>query len=97
MVHFHIGSQIPDIRNIKAAMTEVSRYYVELRQMGVGIEYVDVGGGLGVDYEGTRSTAAAPSTTPSRSTPTTSSTRWPRRAARRSCRCRTSSRSPAAH
>jgi arginine decarboxylase len=59
MVHFHIGSQIPDIRNIKAAMTEVSRYYVELRQMGVEIEYVDVGGGLGVDYEGTRSTAAA--------------------------------------
>jgi arginine decarboxylase len=59
MVHFHLGSQIPDIRNIKAAMTEVSRYYVELRQMGVGIEYVDVGGGLGVDYEGTRSTAAA--------------------------------------
>jgi arginine decarboxylase len=59
MVHFHIGSQIPDIRNIKAAMTEVSRYYVELRQMGVGIEFVDVGGGLGVDYEGTRSTAAA--------------------------------------
>jgi arginine decarboxylase len=59
MMHFHIGSQIPDIRNIKAAMTEVSRYYVELRQMGVDIEYVDVGGGLGVDYEGTRSTAAA--------------------------------------
>jgi arginine decarboxylase len=59
MVHFHIGSQIPDIRNIKAAMTEISRYYVELRQMSVGIEYVDVGGGLGVDYEGTRSTAAA--------------------------------------
>jgi arginine decarboxylase len=59
MVHFHLGSQIPDIRNIKAAMTEVSRYYVELRQMGVGIDYVDVGGGLGVDYEGTRSTAAA--------------------------------------
>lgn len=58
MVHFHIGSQIPDIRNIKAAMTEVSRYYVELQQLGVNIEYVDVGGGLGVDYEGTRSTAA---------------------------------------
>ena len=58
MVHFHIGSQIPDIRNIKAAMQEVSRYYVELRQIGVGIEYVDVGGGLGVDYEGNRSTAA---------------------------------------
>ncbi|MGH7462829.1 MAG: biosynthetic arginine decarboxylase, partial [Longimicrobiales bacterium] len=59
MVHFHLGSQIPDIRNIKAAMTEVARYYVELRQLGVGIEYVDVGGGLGVDYDGTRSTASA--------------------------------------
>ncbi|MGH7446531.1 MAG: biosynthetic arginine decarboxylase [Longimicrobiales bacterium] len=59
MVHFHIGSQIPDIRNIKAAMTEISRYYVEMQQLGVDIEYVDVGGGLGVDYEGTRSTAAA--------------------------------------
>ncbi|MEX1184521.1 MAG: biosynthetic arginine decarboxylase [Gemmatimonadota bacterium] len=57
MIHFHIGSQIPDIRNIKAAMTEVSRYYVEMRQLGVDIEYVDVGGGLGVDYEGTLSTA----------------------------------------
>jgi arginine decarboxylase len=59
MVHFHLGSQIPDIRNIKAAMTEVARFYVELRQLGVGIEYVDVGGGLGVDYDGTRSTASA--------------------------------------
>ncbi len=57
MVHFHLGSQIPDIRNIKLAMAEVSRYYVELRQMGVAIEYVDVGGGLGIDYEGSRSTA----------------------------------------
>jgi arginine decarboxylase len=59
MVHFHLGSQIPEIRNIKAAMTEVARYYVEMRQIGVDVEYVDVGGGLGVDYEGTRSTAAA--------------------------------------
>lgn len=59
MVHFHLGSQIPEIRNIKAAMTEVARYYVEMRQIGAEIEYVDVGGGLGVDYEGTRSTAAA--------------------------------------
>jgi arginine decarboxylase len=59
MVHFHLGSQIPEIRNIKAAMTEVARYYVEMRQIGVDIKYVDVGGGLGVDYEGTRSTAAA--------------------------------------
>jgi arginine decarboxylase len=59
MVHFHIGSQIPDIHNVKAAMTEVGRFYVELRQMGVGLEYVDVGGGLGVDYDGTRSTGPA--------------------------------------
>jgi arginine decarboxylase len=59
MVHFHLGSQIPDIRNIKLAMTEVARYYVELRQMGVDIRYVDVGGGLGVDYEGSRSVSSA--------------------------------------
>jgi arginine decarboxylase len=59
MVHFHLGSQIPDIRNIKAAMAEVSRFYVELRQLGVDIQYVDVGGGLGVDYDGTRSTGSA--------------------------------------
>jgi arginine decarboxylase len=56
MVHFHLGSQIPDIRNIKQAMTEVARFYVELRQLGVDIQYVDVGGGLGVDYDGSRST-----------------------------------------
>src|SRR5690606_35058987 len=52
-------SQIPDIRNIKAAMTEVARYYVELRKLGVGIDYVDVGGGLGVDYDGSRSIGSA--------------------------------------
>ena len=59
MIHFHLGSQIPDIRNIKLAMNEVARYYVELRQMGMDIEYCDVGGGLGVDYDGTRSTGSA--------------------------------------
>ena len=59
MVHFHIGSQVPDIRNVKEAMAEVGRFYVELRQMGVDLAYVDVGGGLGVDYDGTRSTGSA--------------------------------------
>jgi len=59
MIHFHMGSQIPDIRNIKQAMTEVGRYYVELRKLGLDITHVDVGGGLGVDYDGTRSIASA--------------------------------------
>ncbi|HEX7243814.1 MAG TPA: biosynthetic arginine decarboxylase [Longimicrobiaceae bacterium] len=59
MVHFHLGSQIPDIRNVKLGMTEVARFYVEMRRLGVGIEYVDVGGGLGVDYDGSRSTTHA--------------------------------------
>ena len=59
LIHFHLGSQIPDIRNVKTAMAEVSRYYVELRKYGVDVEYVDVGGGLGVDYDGSRSTAFA--------------------------------------
>jgi arginine decarboxylase len=59
MLHFHLGSQIPDVRTIKQAMTEVARYYVELRRLGLDITHVDVGGGLGVDYDGSRSNAAA--------------------------------------
>lgn len=55
LVHFHLGSQIPDIRFIKAGLQEVARFYVELRRMGVDITHVDVGGGLGVDYDGTGS------------------------------------------
>jgi len=55
LVHFHIGSQIPDILTIKAAVREVSRYYAKLRKMGHEIEFVDVGGGLAVDYDGSRS------------------------------------------
>ena len=55
LVHFHLGSQIPDIRFIKAGLQEVARFYVELRKMGVELSHVDVGGGLGVDYDGTGS------------------------------------------
>ena len=56
LIHFHLGSQITDIRFIKAGLAEVARFYAELRQMGVDITHVDVGGGLGVDYDGTTST-----------------------------------------
>ena len=57
LVHFHLGSQITDIRYIKAGLQEIARYYAELRKMGVNITHVDVGGGLGVDYDGSCSTA----------------------------------------
>jgi len=59
MMHFHLGSQIPDVRNIKHAMSEVARYYVELRKLGLDITHVDVGGGLGVDYDGSLSATQA--------------------------------------
>ncbi|MBL8995804.1 MAG: biosynthetic arginine decarboxylase [Gemmatimonadales bacterium] len=59
LIHFHLGSQITDIRFIKQGLQEVSRFYVELRRLGLDIKWVDVGGGLGVDYDGTQSTAQA--------------------------------------
>jgi arginine decarboxylase len=59
LIHFHLGSQITDIRFIKAGLQEVGRFYVELREMGVDITHVDVGGGLGVDYDGSGSTVSA--------------------------------------
>src|SRR5689334_8405542 len=59
LVHFHLGSQITDIRFIKLGLTELTRFYVELRKLGLDITHVDVGGGLGVDYDGTNSTADA--------------------------------------
>jgi len=59
LVHFHIGSQITRIDRVKSAMNEVARMYAELRKIGVGIDYVDVGGGLGVDYEGGHSTSSS--------------------------------------
>ncbi len=54
LVHFHIGSQITDIRTIKDATKEAARIYSKLRKMGVDVEFLDVGGGLGVDYDGSR-------------------------------------------
>lgn len=57
LLHFHIGSQIPDIAVIKRAVREAARYYAKLYQMGWAIEYFDVGGGLGVDYDGSRSSS----------------------------------------
>ena len=55
MIHFHLGSQLPNIGDIQRGMRECARYYAELHRLGVNINCVDVGGGLGVDYEGTRS------------------------------------------
>ena len=54
-IHFHIGSQITKIRRIKNALREAMQFYVQLSKMGYAIEFVDIGGGLGVDYDGTRS------------------------------------------
>lgn len=56
MIHFHIGSQIPDIRVIGKAVKEGTRYYAKLIKMGCNLEYIDIGGGLGVDYDGSKST-----------------------------------------
>jgi arginine decarboxylase len=55
LLHYHMGSQIANVRDIQRGMREAARYYAELHGMGVAIRCVDVGGGLGVDYEGTRS------------------------------------------
>lgn len=55
LIHFHIGSQVTKIRRIKTALREASQFYVQLYTMGFQVEFVDIGGGLGVDYDGTRS------------------------------------------
>ena len=55
LLHFHIGSQVPDILIVKRAVQEAARFYAKLYKMGFQIEYLDVGGGLGVDYDGSRS------------------------------------------
>ncbi len=54
LVHFHIGSQVPNIITIKKAVIEATRFYVELHKLGFSMRYLDVGGGLGVDYDGSR-------------------------------------------
>jgi arginine decarboxylase len=54
LVHCHPGSQLQDIRRVKDAVTELAHVYAELKQMGAGLKYIDVGGGLGVDYDGSR-------------------------------------------
>jgi arginine decarboxylase len=54
LLHYHMGSQIPDIRHIRSAIHEASRYYVELVKEGASLEYLDIGGGLAVDYDGSK-------------------------------------------
>ncbi len=61
LLHFHIGSQVTKIRNIKIALREAAQFYVQIYKMGFHLEFVDVGGGLGVDYDGTRSANSASS------------------------------------
>ena len=55
LIHFHIGSQVTNIRRIKTALKEATQFYAQLRKSGYGIEFVDIGGGLGVNYDGTQS------------------------------------------
>ncbi len=55
LIHFHLGSQITNIRKIKAGLREVSQFYIQMMSMGANVEFVDIGGGLGVDYDGSRS------------------------------------------
>ena len=58
LIHFHIGSQVTKIRRIKNALREASQFYVQLHNMGFNIDFVDIGGGLGVYYDGTRSSSS---------------------------------------
>lgn len=55
LIHFHIGSQVTKIRRIKTALREAAQFYVQLHNLGFNVEFTDIGGGLGVDYDGTRS------------------------------------------
>ncbi len=59
LIHCHLGSQITNIRKIKRGLKEVAQFYVQLHKLGCNLEYVDIGGGLGVDYDGTRTTISS--------------------------------------
>lgn len=59
LLHFHIGSQITDVRRVKTAMKEAARIYCKVRQLGAGMEYLDIGGGLAVDYDGSKTVSDA--------------------------------------
>ena len=59
LVHYHIGSQVSKIKKINVALREAAQFYVQLHKMGYNIEFVDMGGGLGVDYDGTNSSSAS--------------------------------------
>jgi arginine decarboxylase len=59
LLHFHLGSQISNIRSVKNALREVGRFYVEVRRQGAPLQYIDVGGGLGVDYDGSQTNFAS--------------------------------------
>lgn len=61
LLHFHIGSQVTRIRKVKSAIQEAAQFYVQLQKLGCRVEFVDIGGGLGVDYDGTRSANSASS------------------------------------
>ncbi len=61
LIHFHLGSQITKIRKIKTALKEAAQFYVEMLKLGCSVEFVDIGGGLGVDYDGTRSSTSGSS------------------------------------
>lgn len=61
LIHFHIGSQITKIRRIQTALREAAQFYIQLHLMGFDVEFIDCGGGLGVDYDGTRSSNSASS------------------------------------
>ena len=58
LIHFHIGSQVTNIRHVKTAIREAAQFYVQLWKLGFQVEFVDAGGGLGVDYDGTRSSSS---------------------------------------